>query len=110
MNRYRFLKNGQFRTIGRKTRIGHSLETLNFGQGNILPGLDFLGYYFRNYKCSIHRGVKTTRGKKQPFIQVSMPSKDAFKKHKDVLRKILRDHKTAPKEALINKLAQVIQG
>lgn len=105
-----FLKTVNLELSEEKTRIGHSLETLNFGQGNILPGLDFLGYHFRNYHCSIHRGVKTTRGQKQPFIQVSMPSQDAFIKHKQVLRKILREHRTAPREALINKLSQVIQG
>jgi len=86
------------------------LEIINIGKGDIVPGLDFLGYHFRNYECSKHRGVKSTRGLKQNFIQVSMPSKDALKNHKKVLKKILRDHKIAPREALVTKLAQRIQG
>lgn len=53
-----------------KTRIGHSLESYN----GIRPGLNFLGFYFRNHTTSIHRGVKNTRGVKQNFIQISGPS------------------------------------
>jgi RNA-directed DNA polymerase len=53
-----------------KTRIGHSLVSFNGSK----PGLNFLGFYFRNHTTSIHRGVKNTRGVKQNFIQISGPS------------------------------------
>lgn len=103
-----FLKTVNLELSEEKTRIGHSMESLDFGQGKIKPGFDFLGYHFRNYKCSVHRGVKTTRGQKQTFIQISMPSKNAMKNHKNALRLILRKHKTAPREALLLQLRQSI--
>lgn len=105
-----FLKTVNLELSEEKTRIGHSLETLDFGQGKVKPGLDFLGYHFRNYHCPIHRGVKTTRGKKQPFRQISMPSKEAMKNQKDALKLILRNHKTAPREAMFIKLSERIEG
>ena len=53
-----------------ETRIGHSLVSFNGSK----PGLNFLGFFFRNHTTSIHRGVKNTRGVKQNFIQISGPS------------------------------------
>lgn len=41
-----------------KIRIARSMEKLPGTE--VPPELDFLGYHFKNVKCSIHRGVKST--------------------------------------------------
>lgn len=89
-----------------KTRIGHSLEAINGAK----PGLEFLGFYFRNQTTSIHRGVKNTRGVKQNFIQISGPSRDAIQNHKQALKMILKMHKAEPLAAVLAKLSARIQG
>lgn len=91
-----------------KTRIGHSLNPMLGNDG--IAGFDFLGWKFRNLTTSIHRGVKSTTGKKNSFIQVSHPSRDSMKNHKKALKTILKTHKTAPLKALIAKLSQRIRG
>lgn len=91
-----------------KTRIGHSLKPMESNNNRI--GFDFLGYHFRNITTSIHRGVKSTRGVKQTFRQISSPSKESVINHKKALKKILRDHKTAPLGALITRLSTTIDG
>lgn len=67
------------------------------------PGLDFLGFNFVNVKCSIHRGVKSTQGKKQLFKLITRPSRDAVARHKSNLRVTLKKLKSAP-------LGKVIEG
>lgn len=89
-----------------KTRIGHSLEAINGDK----PGLEFLGFYFRNQTTSIHRGVKNTRGKKQKFIQISGPSRGAMLNHKRALKMILKKHKAMPLTAVLAKLSARIRG
>ncbi len=89
-----------------KTRIGHTMTPYE-GQK---PGLDFLGFNFKNYKVSKHRGVKNTRGAKQEFLQVTKPSDKAIKKHKDAIRKILRVYKQAPMQSVMEALSSIIKG
>lgn len=91
-----------------KTRIGHSLKPMESNNNQV--GFDFLGYHFRNITTSVHRGVKSTRGVKQNFRQISRPSKDSVMNHKNALRKILREHRAAPLEALITRLSSTIGG
>lgn len=91
-----------------KTRIGHSLIPIEENDNKV--GLDFLGYHFRNVATSKHRGVKSTRGVKQEFIQISSPSKDSMMNQKKAIKLILSKYKNAPREAVIKKLAERIQG
>jgi len=91
-----------------KTRIGHSIEKVIGTEGP--PGLDFLGYHFRNVRCSIHRGVKSTQGKKQLFKLITHPSKDAVRRHKANLRVTLKKHKKAPLGKMIERTASIIRG
>lgn len=91
-----------------KTRIGNTIKPTDDGNGK--PGLDFLGFHFRNIRTSIHRGVKNTKGVKQKFIQVSGPTLESSKNHRKVISGILRKHKNAPLEAVIAKLSSRIQG
>lgn len=93
-----------------KTSIRHSMTPLEEGGRYSKPGLDFLGYHFRNYETTVNRGVRTTRGAKQEFVQISMPSKDSVTNHKRAIKNILRKYKSAPRESVIAKLAERIQG
>jgi RNA-directed DNA polymerase len=91
-----------------KTRVGHTMIPLETGRKT--PGLEFLGYHFRNIPTPIHRGVKSTRGVKQPFRQISSPSLEASKSHREAIKDILRKHKNAPREAIIARLSTRIEG
>lgn len=95
-----------------KTRIGHSMYVIKVDgeKTHLKPGFDFLGYNFRNYPVSKHRGVKSTRGKTNQFIQISSPSLESVRLHKKEIKAILRKHCTAPREAIISKLSARIQG
>lgn len=84
-----------------KTRIGHTMEAKEGTEGQI--GLEFLGFYFRNYPTSKHRGVK------QLFRQATVPSKKAISNHKRNLSEILKKHKVAPIGSVIKALASCIQ-
>lgn len=91
-----------------KSRVGHSMEKLPGTEGP--PGLDFLGYHFRNVRCSRHRGVKSTQGKKQPFKLITHPSRDAVKRHKANLRVTLKKFKSAPLGKVTERIASIIRG
>jgi len=104
----KFLKKVNLKLSEEKTRIGHSMISL---EGDLAkPGLDFWGYHFRNIQTFKHRGVKNTRGVKQPYIQVPMPSMASVKKHRQAIRDILKKHRNTPLEAVIVKLASRIDG
>lgn len=101
------------RTVGlelseEKTRIGHTMIPMETSHGK--PGLDLLGYHFRNIPTSKHRGVKSTRGVKQEFAQISSPTLESSKNHREAIKEILRTHKNAPRTALIARLASRIEG
>lgn len=103
-----FLKPIGLNLSAEKTRIGHSMESKPGTSGPV--GLDFLGYHFRTKSCSIHRGVKSTRGVPQRFKLVTHPSRDAVKQHKRKLKKILIDFKGAPLGRVIERLSSTIKG
>jgi len=102
-----FLKGINLELSEAKTRIGHSMYPM---ENNRQIGFDFLGFHFRNIKTSIHKGVKSTRGKMQEFRGVSSPSRESFMNHKKKIKTILREYKTAPLGALITRLSSTIQG
>jgi RNA-directed DNA polymerase len=84
-----------------KTRIGHTLH----GQ---TPGLDFLGFNFRNLKVSIHNGVKNTKGVKQDFKQITKPSRVSVNSHKKEIIALLKAHTNSSLELLIESLSSKI--
>lgn len=103
-----FLKPISLNLSMEKSRIGHSMGNK---PGTSSPvGLDFLGYHFRTKSCSIHRGVKSTRGVSQRFKLFTYPSRDAVKRHKQNLKKILVDFKGAPIGRVIERLSSTIKG
>ena len=89
-----------------KTRIGHSMLVYE----DQSAGFDFLGFHFRNYKTSVHRGVKSTQGKKQTFIQRTTPSRKAVKSHIRALKASVRSHKVAPLESVVSALSAKTTG
>jgi RNA-directed DNA polymerase len=91
-----------------KTRIGHSLEDLPECNGPV--GLDFLSFNFMQVKCSIHKGVRTTKNKPTKFKLITRPSREAVKAHKNELSVILKKNRQANLEILISKFADQIQG
>ena len=103
-----FLKPRGLNLSEKKTRIGHSMENKPGASGPV--GLDFLGYHFRTKSCSIHRGVKSTRGVPQRFKFITHPSRDAVRKHKLNLKKILIDYKGAPIGRVVERLSSTIKG
>jgi RNA-directed DNA polymerase len=86
-----------------KTKIGHTL----YGS---FPGLDFLGFNFRNHQVSIHRGVKSTRGVKQNFIQITKPSRSSIKEHKKEITALLKKYKSAPLISVVEALSEKLKG
>lgn len=103
-----FLKTVNLELSESKTRIGHSMKPMAENGNKV--GFDFLGFHFRNIATSIHKGVRSTRGKANAFRQISGPSREAYQKHKKSLKMILRKHKTAPLQALHTRLSSTIQG
>ena len=104
----KFLKPIGLNLSEEKTRIGHSMENKPGTFGPV--GLDFLGYHFRTKSCSIHRGVKNTRGVPQRFKLFTHPSREAVKRHKQNLKKILIDFKGAPIGRVVERLSSTIKG
>jgi len=103
-----FLKSINLELCKSKTLIGHTLKPIK--ENNNQVGFNFLGFHFRNIKTSVHKGVRSTRGVMQEFRQISSPSRESFMNHKKSLKKILREHKTAPLGALITRLSSTING
>lgn len=89
-----------------KTRIGHSMSVYE----DQSAGFDFLGFHFRNYKTSVHRGVKSTQGKKQTFRQRTIPSRKAVKSHLNALKASVRSRKIAPLESVVSVLSAKTTG
>ena len=85
--------------------ICHTLEKTE----NYDSGFHFLGFFFRNIKCSIHRGVKSTRGVKQPFKQQCIPSKKSIEYHKIYIKNLLKKYKNASLKLIIYQLNEKIR-
>lgn len=84
-----------------KTRISHTLETVN-GE----TGFNFLGFNIRQYKVSKYNSGKRKSG----YKTLIKPSKSGVIRHAQKIREVIRSHKAAPQEALISKLNPIIRG
>jgi len=74
------------------------------------PGFDFLGYHYVNHKCSVHRGVKSTKGVNNTFRQWTGPSQKSVKKHKESLKDLMQKYKNSPLKAFIGAFSAKIKG
>jgi RNA-directed DNA polymerase len=82
-----------------KTRLTHTLN----GYQQEKPGFDFLGFNIRQFKVGkTHSDLG--------FKTIITPSKEKQKVHYDHIASIIETHKSAPQEALINKLNPIIRG
>jgi RNA-directed DNA polymerase len=88
-----------------KTRITHTLNTV---EGN--NGFNFLGFHTRQYPIKgIHNSGKVN-GKRLGFKTLIKPSKEKIKLHTQEIGRIIKNHKSAPQDALIKHLNPVIRG
>jgi RNA-directed DNA polymerase len=98
-----FLKPINLEFSEEKTKIGNTLHGPS-------PGLDFLGFNFRNHQVSTHRGVKSTRGVKQNFVQITKPSRNSIKEHKREITALLKKYKSAPLISVVDALSEKLKG
>ena len=89
-----------------KTKITH---TLYFHESN-KTGFDFLGFNIRQYPVGKNQSGKNGTGESLGFKTIIKPSKDKVKEHYRKLAEIIDNHKAAPQQSLIAKLAPVITG
>ena len=88
-----------------KTRISHTLIPY---EGNV--GFDFLGFNIRQHPVGKHQSGCNARGQKLGFKTIIKPSKRKVASHIQKLRNTIDVYKTAPQEALINRLNPIIRG
>jgi RNA-directed DNA polymerase len=88
-----------------KTRLTHTLHKYEEQQ----PGFDFLGFNIRQYPVGKYQSGQNN-GTMLGFKTLIKPSKKKLKQHAESLGRIIKTHKAAPQEALINRLNPVIIG
>lgn len=88
-----------------KTRITHTLKEY---EGNV--GFDFLGFHVKQYPCGKAKSSRNSSGEILGFTASIRPSKEAQKRILDKVAQIVDKHRSAPQEALINKLNPIIRG
>jgi RNA-directed DNA polymerase len=95
-----------------KTRICHTLNSINVDGREEKPGFDFLGFNVRQYPVGKYKGGKSggLNSKTLEFKTIIKPSEKAIKAHREAVKKVIINHKTAPQTALIKHLNPVIRG
>nr|WP_283755230.1 group II intron reverse transcriptase/maturase [Roseofilum acuticapitatum] len=95
-----------------KTRICHTLNPINVNGKEEQPGFDFLGFNVRQYKVGKYKGGKSggTNSRELEFKTIIKPSEKAIKAHREAVKTVIINHKTAPQSALIKHLNPVIRG
>lgn len=88
-----------------KTRISH---TLYEHEGNV--GFDFLGFTVRQFEVGRKHSGKNRYGSLFGFKTIIKPSKTKIRDHIRKLGDVIDKHKSAPQEALIMRLNQIIRG
>jgi RNA-directed DNA polymerase len=87
----------------KKTRIGQTLKGAD-------PGFDFLGATVRQFPVGKRHSGRNGHGGLLGFKTLIKPSREAIKRHVQVLRMMTREHQNKPQEALIATLNPVITG
>ncbi len=93
-----------------KTRICHTLNDIEIDGRMEKAGFDFLGFNIRSYPMGKHHSSKNGDGKTLGFKTIIKPSNKAIKAHHEEIKKVIKNHKTAPQSALIQKLNPIIRG
>jgi RNA-directed DNA polymerase len=92
-----------------KTRICHSLETVEIDGQLEKPGFDFLGFEIRQYKAGKYQTGKTPDQQLLGFKTIIRPSKKSIKAHYEKLRDKIDQLNKAPQDVLIRELSPIIQ-
>ncbi|MGK7941698.1 MAG: group II intron reverse transcriptase/maturase [Crocosphaera sp.] len=93
-----------------KTRICHTLKDIQVNGEQEKAGFDFLGFNIRQHPIGKYQSGKNTVGKLLGFKTIIKPSKKAIKTHHEVVKQVVKSHKTAPQKALISRLNPIIKG
>ncbi|WP_439517067.1 reverse transcriptase domain-containing protein, partial [Limnospira sp.] len=93
-----------------KTRICHTLNPIEYDRKLEEPGFDFLGFNIRQYPVGKYKTGKSPHGKPLGFPTHIKPSQKAIKAHTEVIKGVIKRHKTAPQSALISNLNPIIRG
>nr|WP_286167589.1 reverse transcriptase domain-containing protein [Arthrospira platensis] len=94
------------------TRICHTFKPIEYDGKTEEPGFNFLGFNIRQYPAGKYKSGKTG-GMASRLIGHKThikPSKKAVQAHTEVIKGVIKQHKTAPQSALINKLNPIIRG
>jgi len=89
-----------------KTRLTHTLNKYKLEE----PGFDFLGFNIKQYPVGKYQSGKSSNKTLLGFKILIKPSKKKLKIHTEKISSIIKSHKTAPQEALIDHLNPVVQG
>jgi len=94
-----------------KTRICHTLKPIEYNGKTEEPGFDFLGFNIRQYPVGKYKTGKTG-GRKSRLIGHKTHIKPSQKAvaHTEAIKGVIKQHKTAPQSAMINKLNPIIRG
>jgi len=95
-----------------KTRICHTLNPIEYEGKTEEPGFDFLGFNIRQYPIGKYQSGKTGGAASRLIGHKThiKPSNKAVKAHTEVIKGVIRKHKTAPQSALISRLNPIIRG
>jgi len=93
-----------------KTRVCHTLKPIQYEGKTEEQGFDFLGFNIRQYPAGRHKAGKINQNAVKEFLTHIKPSKKAVKAHTEVIKGVIKRHKTAPKSTLISKLNPIIRG
>lgn len=94
-----------------KTKICHTLRAIEVNGQNVSPGFDFLGFTIRQFPVSKYKSGKTGGGRRLIGHKTHIkPSAKAVKAHREVLKGVIKTHKTSPQATLISRLNPIIRG
>ncbi|WP_009543291.1 group II intron reverse transcriptase/maturase [Crocosphaera subtropica] len=93
-----------------KTRICHTLNDIMIDGKMEKAGFDFLGFTIKQHHVGKYQTGCNTMGEKLGFKTIIKPSKKSQQKHRIEIKRVIRTHRNAPQDALINKLNPIIRG
>jgi RNA-directed DNA polymerase len=88
-----------------KTNTTHTLQAID---GKV--GFDFLGFTIRQFPQGKHQSGRNTNGKLLGFKTIITPSKEAVARHLHDVKRLLIQHRYAPREVVIIKMTRLIKG
>ncbi|WP_434221791.1 group II intron reverse transcriptase/maturase [Limnospira platensis CENA597] len=94
-----------------KTRICHTLKPIEYSGKIEEPGFDFLGFNIRQYTVGKYKSGKTGGAASRLIGHKTLikPSNKAVA-HTEVIKGVIKQHRTAPQSALISRLNPIIRG